>query len=122
MWFHTEHSIQKFRTDSDGMELLSCHHHLSSQEDRRTIWNFLLEDILRQVEEREVIQDNLQVLTMGNSSLTSFMAFYGGASASVDKGGITDVSYLDFSKAFGTVLHNILLSRLERYGFDGCTV
>lgn len=29
-----------------------------------------------------------------------------------------DILYMDFHRAFDTILHNILLSKLERYVFD----
>jgi len=75
---------------------------------------FILEVIIKQLEEKKVIKSSQHGFTKGKSCLTNLIAFYDGMTGWVDEGRAVDVVYLDFSKAFDTVSHNMLIGKLSK--------
>jgi len=82
----------------------------------------ILEVIVKQVEEKKVIKSSHHELTKGKSCLINLIAFYDSMTGWVDEGRAVDVVYLDFSKAFDTVSHNIVLGKLRKCGLDEWSV
>ena len=52
----------------------------------------------------------------------NLISFYNKMTHRVDEGNAVDVVYLDFSKAFTTISHSILLEKLVVHGLEECTL
>ena len=78
--------------------------------------------IMDQLKVNQGIRPSQHGFTNGRSCLTNLISFYDKVTHLVDEGQAVDVVYLDFSKAFDTVPHNILVEKLAAHGLDGCTL
>ena len=78
--------------------------------------------IMDQLKVNQGIRPSQHGFTNGRSCLTNLISFYDKVTRLVDEGQAVNVVYLDFSKAFDTVLHNILMEKLAAHGPDGCTL
>lgn len=71
---------------------------------------------------QENLQSSLHGFTMVKSRFANLISFYDEMSSLVDEGRAVDIFYLDFSKAFCTVSHDMLLGKLKKRGLDEWTL
>ncbi|GAB0205230.1 mitochondrial enolase superfamily member 1 [Grus japonensis] len=74
--------------------------------------------INKHVKEKKVIGGGQHGFNKGKSGLTNLIAFYDGMTGWVDEGKAVDVVYLDVSKVFDTISHNIVISKLRKCRLD----
>ena len=81
----------------------------------------LLEAIYKEVKHRKVTGSSHHGFTKRKSCLTNLIAFYSDMTTLVNKGRTVD-AYLNFSKAFKSVCHSILIDKRMKFRLDKCTV
>ncbi|CAM5112215.1 unnamed protein product [Natator depressus] len=78
--------------------------------------------ICKHLEDNEVISNRQHGFVKNKSCQTNLIAFFDRVTSLVDREEVVDAVYLDFSKAFDTVLHDLLINKLGKYNLDGATI
>ena len=74
--------------------------------------------LCKHLENNAVITRSQHGFVKNKSCQTDFISFFDQVTSVIDRGTAVDVVYLDSSKAFDKVPHNILISKLTRCGLD----
>ena len=82
----------------------------------------LLKRLVDFVEENSLLSHNQHGFRRGHSCLSKLLAHFDEIFHNLEQSHDSDVIYLDFSKAFDKVDHNLLIKKLQLYGICGKTL
>ena len=78
--------------------------------------------IMDQLKVNQGIRPSQHMFTNVRSCQTNLISFFDKVTRLMDDGKAVNVVYLDFSNAFDTVLHNILVEKMAAHGLDEHTL
>ncbi|RMC06811.1 hypothetical protein DUI87_16258 [Hirundo rustica rustica] len=84
----------------------------------QTIWGV----VTRHAQHSQGTRPSQHGLRKGRSCWPNLVSFYEPVTHLVGEGKAVDIAYQDFSKAFGTVSHSILLEKPAAHILDRCTL
>ena len=83
---------------------------------------FIWSELTRHEQDNQGIRPSQHGFMKDRSCLANQISFCDRVTHLVDEGNVVDVIYLDFSKAFDTLFHSILLEKLAAHSLDKCTL
>jgi hypothetical protein len=83
---------------------------------------FVFKDLITQCTQSHVLHTSQHGFLPGRSCITNLLDTYDQISSLVDKGVPCDLLFLDFSKAFDSISHTILLEKLTSFGFRNSSI